>query len=1343
MCAALCTGVMRRECTAQSAALVLGLVLFSVALLGTAGPADVSDSPPASSLAGLPDFLPQAPEDLLSSTLFGGRDTDQARAIVVDGSGDVFVGGYTFSADLYTTPGAFGTTFNGGRSDAFAARFSADGALVFATFLGGSGNESVTAIAITPSGDVVVAGYTDSPDFPTTPDALYPESRGLGDAFLAILSPDGDILRYATYFGGSGTDSISSIDVGSALYVAGSTQSNDLPVTPNALGPAFGGGSDAFFAAFGLDDRTLLATSYLGGSDWDGGADIVADASGSSVYIAGSTSSADFPATSDAFDGTLNPPADAFVAKLSVDGTALEYATFLGGSHTDTATAIAECSAGTICIVGYTGSQDFPVSEGAFDNTANGGFDMFFARLPLGGPGPYYGTLLGGSTFDIVSDIALGPPGTILATGRTASSDFPVTDNAYDPTWYGRQSGFVVMLSEDASSLLYSTFFGGAGQSRAAGLSSEPGSVYVVGSTKAEDFPTTAGAHQRTLAGTYDAFVARLAIEAGAVPPRIQISLLTPYPYVPFPPGVSIVFEISGEDLARVEYSLDGSPPVPIQSPYTFDTASWTDGTHLLRIDLWNDTSVAISKTYPMRVASGADWPLDTVNVTVVLIGFEVPPNDLASRLTSEYHESVRLRRDALSRVDLPLRFEFNVISADAAYHASLVDHVRTHAEFTDGLQARLNITALIDQRDNGTPRDIFDALVGRQIRTEWVEAYIDQFPPAAVAPGFTFYLMNLSALDDPAAGIDHWFVEDNQDPDTGRNEDWWRLEWDNDPNTPMGYPLNAWGGPGRRVYVDPTAYQWSLDWAHVWWQAGSGPAPNGTQYEDTASEARADYLAGLVNDLIEGLATDLPSGPPHEPRVLLKNLVLSGSNEYRLDELHWAVSDVVLRAYLRRVLPFKSIEVETSWGLVDDYPDLKRVVEENTTYMGERGLISGVALWNYVNDHHELFVQDDPDTFEIVGVSLLYDNRSLGFGGREFTALGGSGTTLLILDTDRLFYGDGSRQKGITSILLHETGHSFSFGHQIGPNNRADFIQGGMGYFRMEPTWGQFWEDNLYRVYARGTLERVLGLVNLREPLPLEPEFGIFYNHMRDAELLAALQNILSIEAMLTDTVPPVALAGEDMTVVEDVEVPLDASASTDNFRIVRYRWDFGDGTLVTSSEPTMEKVWTKPDTFTVTLTVYDAAGNVATDTLVATVLDITPPTVSILAPSSDALLTTNEVEVTWTASDEGGGVARIEVSLDDGPPIVPTPGVSSYTFAGVADGHHTVALAAIDEAGNLASISLSFRVETAPAFVTPFVVGSSIAAAVAVGLTAGFLIYRRFRRRRASVETPPPPPG
>ncbi len=298
-----CTCMMGRERPAQSAVLVLGLVLFSVALLGTAGPADVSDSPPASSLAGLPDFLPQAPEDLLASTLFGGHDTDEATAMAVDGSGDVFVGGYTFSANLYTTPGAFATTFSGGLSDAFAARFSANGALMFATFLGGSGNESVRAIAITPSGDVVVAGSTDSPDFPTTPDALYPESRGLRDGFLAILSPDGEILRYATYFGGSGRDSISSIDVGSALYVAGSTQSNDLPVTPNALGPAFGGVGDAFFAAFDLDDRTLLATSYLGGSDWDGGTDIVADASGSSVYIAGVTLSADFPATSDAFDG--------------------------------------------------------------------------------------------------------------------------------------------------------------------------------------------------------------------------------------------------------------------------------------------------------------------------------------------------------------------------------------------------------------------------------------------------------------------------------------------------------------------------------------------------------------------------------------------------------------------------------------------------------------------------------------------------------------------------------------------------------------------------------------------------------------------------------------------------------------------------------------------------------------------------------------------------------------------------------------------------------------------------------------------------------------------------------
>ncbi len=711
--------------------------------------------------------------------------------------------------------------------------------------------------------------------------------------------------------------------------------------------------------------------------------------------------------------------------------------------------------------------------------------------------------------------------------------------------------------------------------------------------------------------------------------------------------------------------------------------------------------------------------------------------------LRTSYDVTVEVSPGRQSTFDL--QFEFNVSSANDSYAEAFRAYLMSKASFTDALQARLNLSALIDQRNDRTSRDIFDPLVGWEIPTAWAELYLEQFPP--VPPrgeaGYTFYVMNLSVLDDPVAGIDHWFVEPTRDPDTGAIQDWWRLEWDNDLNTPIGYPLNAWGGPDHQVFIDPTAYQWYQDWFHVWFGGGNERAPFGLQYEEVPAASRAGYLAGVVNNLVEGLAASLPFvPPPQEPSILLRNYVLSGSLNHSLDDLRWVSSDLALRSYLEWFLPFKAWEITTTFAHIDDFPELMEVVDRNTSFDGDRGFIDGSAVFDYLEENKGQFVLDQSDVFEILSVNFLYDNRSMVFAGFEFTGLGGSGMTAIFLKTDRLFYADGTRQKGLTGVNAHETGHNLGYFHQFGPNLRADFIDGGMGYFRGDLEYGTFWEDALYRVILRAKLLDVFDLLDVREPLDLAPEFQTFYRHYRELNFLTAYDDLVGLEGMLTDAVPPTAEAGSDLTVDEDAVTVLDGRGSSDNFRIFNYTWDLGDGTLVITSEPTVEKVWTDPGTFTVTLTVYDAAGNTATDTLVATVLDITPPTVSILSPSSGALLTTNEVEVTWTASDEGGGVDRIEVRLDDGTPIVPTPGVSSHTFAGVVDGRHIVALMAIDEAGNLASISLSFRVETAPAFVTPFIVGSSIAAAVAGGLIAGYMISRLFLRRRTSEETRPPPP-
>lgn len=815
-----------------------------------------------------------------------------------------------------------------------------------------------------------------------------------------------------------------------------------------------------------------------------------------------------------------------------------------------------------------------------------------------------------------------------------------------------------------------------------------------------------------------------------------HLDLVSPFNYAAIPAGTPVALAVSGSGFSAVQVAVDGGPAQPLDPPYAVSTTAWAPGMHVLHVEALDGASVAASRDFVFFVDPQATWPPDTVPVDVVLVGFPLLPEDLEGLLATAYPVARTLGglEEAFN-----LTFTFDVHAASAAYHQDLLAYLQAKALYRDDVQARLNLEALRDQRDNGTLRDVFDPLEGWEIETAWAELYLRQAPPVpGLEPeGYTFTLLNLSALDDPGLGVDHWFVEDILDPDTHRTQDWWRLEWDNDLNTPMGYPLNAWGGTDHAIVVDPTAYQWYLDWTHVWWQGGNGRAPYGLQYEEVPASSRPDYLAGILNDLVAGLAATLPAPPPAEPSVVIRNYVLSGSANHSLNDLLWVSSDLALQAYLEGFLPFKSWAVETTIDLVANYTDLEAFVDGATTFVGGQGFIDGSAVFNYLFENKDQFVGDDPAVFEVLTVNLLYDNRSMLFGGQEFTGLGGSGITAIFLRTERLFDANGTRQKGLTSIIAHESGHNLGYGHQFGPNYRADFVDGNMGYFRNDLGYGQFWEDALHRLYLRTKLRDTLQTLDARGPLNMEPEFKAFYRDYRGLDFLQAYEDLLLVDAMLADTLEPTADAGPDLAVAEDLPLVLDGSGSSDDFRVLNYTWDFGDGTQATSSDPTVEHTWGDPGNYDVILTVSDAAGNLDADTMEATVLDVTPPSVMILAPSEDASVSAGEVEVRWTASDNGLGIERIELRLDGGDPVDLAGDVTAHTLTVSGAGRHVATVVAFDHAGNRDVATVSFTV--GGALGTPVDLRTlGIVAAVSAGvLGAGVYLALRYRRGH-----PPAPP-
>ncbi|HYS71996.1 MAG TPA: SBBP repeat-containing protein, partial [Thermoplasmata archaeon] len=475
-------------------------------------------------------------DPLVWATYLGGSAYDDARAVAVDGAGNVYVTGQTRSTDFPTTPGAYNRTFGGAQFDAFVAKYDPTGnTLLYATYLGGTGNEIGLALAVDASGDAFVGGQTASANFPTTAGAPDRVLNGSNDAFLAKLDPAGGTLLYSTFLGGVTGEAITGllVDASGNAYVAGTTGSPDFPTTAGAFSRTYGGSFfDVFVAAFDPAGGSLLFSTLLGGDGLDNANGLARDASGN-LYVVGGTSSTNFPATAGAYSNVMNGTSDAFVAKFNPTGSALLYATFLGGTggafDGESANAIAVDASGDAYVAGTTTNLDFPTTPGAFNRTYGGATDGFVAKLNPAGSALVFSTYLGGVKEDDIFGIAIDGGGRAIVAGYTNSSAFPTTAGADNATFLGGPyDAFLTKLDGAGGALAYSTFLGGRGNDLIYGFTLDPaGSAYVVGTTNSTNFPATAGAANTTYAGAYDAFVAKLELGFPVVlattPPGLQV----------------------------------------------------------------------------------------------------------------------------------------------------------------------------------------------------------------------------------------------------------------------------------------------------------------------------------------------------------------------------------------------------------------------------------------------------------------------------------------------------------------------------------------------------------------------------------------------------------------------------------------------------------------------------------------------------------------------------------------------------------------------------------------------------------------------------------------------------
>ena len=463
------------------------------------------------------------------ATYLGGKGEDRAHGMAVDSQGNILLTAPIQSSDFPTTPNAINKTPTG----IYFAKLSSTGVLIYSTFLGArGGNNYAHSVALDKSGCIYVAGNTTNPRFPTTPGAFQttfkgPANDSHGDAFIVKLSPAGDRIIYSTFLGGTGPDICGKIavDAEGNAYVLGCTSSRDFPVSPGAFQKTFKGGEntgrgDLFAAKLSPDGSKLVYCTYVGGSGTElYGDNIVLDAAGS-VCFAGTTTSPNFPVTTNAFcksyrGGTgFRGGGDAVLVKLNPTGTALEYATYVGGRGDEHGTSMAVDGDGNFWLAGETTSTDFPTTTDAYCRQNRGGSDCFFLKLNPRGDPLLYSSLLGGGKADSSPTIAMHPSGLLVLAGRTESADFPRTPGASGSTLKGPADLFVALFDPAAESLRYGTFLGGSGNEVGGPLQIIGDSVYLAGNTTSADFPVTAGAGDTTYNGGTsewggDVFVAR------------------------------------------------------------------------------------------------------------------------------------------------------------------------------------------------------------------------------------------------------------------------------------------------------------------------------------------------------------------------------------------------------------------------------------------------------------------------------------------------------------------------------------------------------------------------------------------------------------------------------------------------------------------------------------------------------------------------------------------------------------------------------------------------------------------------------------------------------------------
>jgi hypothetical protein len=455
-------------------------------------------------------FAFNAYSQLIWSTYLGGSSYDNVYGIKVDSIGNSFITGATSSNNFPTSTGSYQQTIHSVQ-DLYITKLNSNGQnIIFSTFIGGPWSEFGSDITIDKYGNSYITGITGGGGYPTTSGAFKSNTVRGDYSFVTKLNSTGTTLLYSTLIGDGCDYNLKmeiTLDAIGNTTIIGSTNSDSFPVTSGAYDIIHDANYDVFITKLNSTGTALIYSTFIGGSDSEWGQSLALDLNGN-VFFTGFTYSSDFPS----FINLYQNKADAFVSEISSTGSNLMYSNLLGGNSDDLSKSISIDKNGKIYICGWTSSNDFPTTSGAYNTKINGNPDIFLTKINEDFQKLIFSTFIGGTNQNQAWSLALDNNSNAYITGLTFSNDFPITNDAIDTNFNGGYSDCIfTKINTYGNKILYSTYLGGNNSDLGTDIILDNNKeIYLTGITASNNFPITNESFDVSYNGNDDIYILKM-----------------------------------------------------------------------------------------------------------------------------------------------------------------------------------------------------------------------------------------------------------------------------------------------------------------------------------------------------------------------------------------------------------------------------------------------------------------------------------------------------------------------------------------------------------------------------------------------------------------------------------------------------------------------------------------------------------------------------------------------------------------------------------------------------------------------------------------------------------------